>query len=129
MFKDCSAVELADLLEGMTFHPHNTGGLSMLDEATLAFGRESDQIRQAQHAFSLARHAHKRSWDTAAQQYGDQAWEEAIDAARRLATLLRGLGDTCIARCQRPAGWGTCGLPLGDDGKCRSSLGHSDGDK
>jgi hypothetical protein len=126
MLKDRTAAELADLLEGMARHPHNTGGLSMLDEATFAFGRHGDDVARAQHAFSAARHAHMRSWDEGRQQYSEEAWQVAMLAAVTLAEALRPLGGVAIARCQRPAGWGTCGLPLDDDGVCRSSLGHTD---
>jgi len=126
VFKHATAEELANMLEAMSRHPHNTGGLSMLDEATLAFGNKDPKIREAQQDFSTARHRHHRSWNTQAQSYSDELWESALDCARKLATLLRPLGDTRITRCDREAGWGTCGLPLDDDGVCRSSLGHTD---
>lgn len=126
MIKDRTAAELADLLESMARHPHNTGGLSMLDEATMAFGRYRDDIARAQQGFAAARHAHMHSWDEKRQQYSEEAWDKAMGAAGYLALLLRPLGDTRIARCQRPAGWGTCNLPLDDDGVCRSTLGHTD---
>ena len=51
-----------------------------------------------------------------------------MTAAHALAAALRPLGDARIARCKRPAGHGTCNIPLGDDGQCRSTLGHTDED-
>lgn len=126
MLKDATAAELADLLEEMVHHPHSTGSLSMLDEATMAFDRHGETIGEAQRAFASARHAHQRSWDTETQNYSPELWARAMEAARELARQLRPLGDTRIVRCKRPAGWGTCNLPLGDDGVCRSSLGHTD---
>lgn len=126
MFKNCTAEELANMLEGMSRHSHNTGGLSMLDEATLAFGRKSPKIMEAQQIFSTARHLHHRSWSTERQNYSDKLWRDAMESARGLADLLRPLGDMRIARCERQADWGTCNLPLSDDGVCRSSLGHTD---
>ena len=59
---DRTAAELAAALEVMDDFPHNTGGLSMLDEATLAFGWKYEQVGPAQQAFAEARHAHMRSW-------------------------------------------------------------------
>ncbi|MET9263722.1 hypothetical protein [Amycolatopsis sp. NPDC004079] len=126
MLKGKSAVELADALETMESFPHNTGGLSMLDEATLAFGGKSAEIGEAQRTFSQARHAHKSSYSSASGGYSDDQWHQVMQAAHRLAALLRALGDVRIARCSRPASWGECGLPLDEDGQCRSSLGHAD---
>jgi len=126
--KDATAAELARDLEVMEDFPHNTGGLSMLDEATLAFGWKYPEVGSAQRAFADARHAHMRSWSTGAQAYSDEAWRTAMDAALSLAAALRKLGDMRIARCKRPAGWGTCNLPLDGDGECRSTLGHTDGE-
>lgn len=126
MFKESTAEELAGMLESMSSYPHNTGGLSMLDEATMAFGRRDGGVREAQQAFSISRHQHMRSYRTETGGYSDEAWEKAMGAARELAVLLRPLGGTRIARCGRKVGWGTCGLPLDDDGVCRSSLGHTD---
>lgn len=124
--KDCTAAELARDLEIMEDSPHNTDGLAMLDEATMAFGRKSQHVADLQRAFANARHAHMRSWSTETQAYSDQAWREAMAAAYDLAAALRELGDVRVARCRRPAGWGTCNLPLDDDGQCRSILGHTD---
>lgn len=126
---DRTAAELAGMLDGMEAFPHNTGGLSMLDEATLAFGRKSQHVAELQRAFASARLAHMRSWSTEAQAYSDEAWRAAMAVARSLAAALRELGDARIARCKRPAGWGTCDLPLDDDGQCRSTLGHTDGNE
>lgn len=125
--KDCTAAELARDLDIMEEFPHNTGGLSMLDEATMAFGRKSQHVAELQRAFASARHAHMRSWSTELQSYSAEAWHAAMDAAHALAAALRELGDMRIARCKRPAGHGTCNLPLDDDGECRSTLGHTDG--
>jgi hypothetical protein len=122
MLKDRSAAELADALDGMVNYPHNTGGLSMIDEATYAFGRRSQELAEAQRKFSDARHAHMRSYTTASGNYTDASWQAAMDAAHQLATLLRPLGDTRIVRCGRPDSMGTCSLPLNDDGTCNSSF-------
>ena len=70
-----------------------------------------------------------RSYLTETGNYTDEAWQKAIDAAHALAAALRPLGGTVIARCEKRAGWGTCGLPLDDDGQCRSTLGHTGDDQ
>ena len=123
--KDSTAAELARDLDIMEDFPHNTGGLSQLDEATMAFGRENPRLADLQRAFATARYAHMRSYSTETQEYSDEAWRTAMDAAHALAGALRELGDMRIARCKRPCGWGTCNLPLDDDGECRSTLGHT----
>jgi len=124
--KDSTAAELARDLDIMEDSPHNTDGLSQLDEATMAFGRKSPHLADLQQAFASARYAHMRSYSTETQGYSDQAWRAAMDAAHTLAAALRELGDVRIARCKRPCGRGTCNLPLDDDGECRSTLGHTD---
>jgi hypothetical protein len=126
MLSDATATELARDLEVMKDFPHNTGGLSMLDEATLAFGWKYEQVGPAQRAFAEARHAHKRSYRTETGNYADEAWDRAMQAASALAAALRPLGDTRIARCKRPTGWGTCNLALDDDGTCHGRD-HDDG--
>jgi hypothetical protein len=121
---DRTATELADGLDIMHRHRHNTGGLSMLDEATLAFGWKYEQIGPLQRAFAEARYAHMRSYRTETGNYSDEAWDRAMQAASALAAALRLLGDTRIARCTRPSKWGpVCDFPLEDDGTCRAS-GH-----
>ncbi|WP_181785351.1 hypothetical protein [Streptomyces phytophilus] len=125
MLKDRTAAELADALEIMERHPHNTGGLSQLDGATLAFSRYPG-VGEKQQAFTDARQAHLRSYDSERDGYSGEAWGKAMQAARELAAALRPLGDTRIAHCTRQARWGTCELPLDDDGECRSTLGHTD---
>jgi hypothetical protein len=125
MLKHSTAEELADLLEGMAHHPHNTGGLSMLDEATAAFGELWTPMAEAHQVFGSARYRHMRSYSRDAGGYSDDAWEQAMNAARALARLLRPLGGFRIARCERQAPWGTCELPLDGEGACRSSLGHT----
>jgi len=123
---DRTAAELADALEVMPDYPHNTGGLSMLDEATLAFGWKYETVGPAQRAFAEARHAHMRSYRTETGNYTDETWNRAMQAAHALAAALRPLGDTRIARCNRPSKWGeTCDFPLEDDGTCRAT-GHTD---
>ena len=124
--KDCTAAHLAGMLDATENNPHSTGALSALDEATLAFRRKSPRLAELQSAFGNARYAHMRSYSTATQGYSDQAWDTAMSAAHSLAAALRELGDMRIARCKRQAGWGTCNLPLDDDGQCRSSSGHKD---
>jgi hypothetical protein len=126
---DKSAAQLADLLDGMRDFPHNTAGMSMLDEATIAFRDLSPAVREAQGAFGEARYRHARSYRGGPVGYSDESWAAALTAAGRLADMLRPLGDTRISRCKRQAGWGVCNLPLDPDGGCRSSLGHVDAEE
>lgn len=123
MFQESTATELADYLEAAHRHPHMTGVLSMLDEATISFGRKSAEIAEAQRAFANARYAHMRSYSNG--KYSDTAWSEAMEAARNLAATLRPLGDTIIDRCKEPTGWGTCNLPLDDQDQCRMRNEHT----
>jgi hypothetical protein len=120
MLDDRTAAQLADALEAMDGFPHNTGGLSVLDEATLEYGWRYPQVGAAQRAFANARHAHMRSYRTEAGSYSDEAWQRAMAAAHSLAAALRPLGGLRLARCARPSEWGTCGLALDDDGTCHS---------
>ena len=115
---DRTAAELADMLDGMERFPHNTGGLSLLDEATLALGWKYPDVGGPQKAFAEARYAHMRSYRTETGNYTDEAWTKAMDAAHALAAALRPLGDLRLARCTQPAKWGTCDLALDDDGTC-----------
>lgn len=124
MLKERSATELADHLDGMRNHPHNTGGLSMLDEATLEFGWRYETVGPAQQEFAAARHRHMRSYSSERGNYTDESWQAAMDAAHRLAEALRQLGDTRIPRCKEKAGWGTCGIGLNDDGTCKAARDH-----
>ncbi|MFW3477363.1 hypothetical protein [Streptomyces microflavus] len=124
MLKERTAAELADALDGMQHHQHNTGGLSMLDEATLEFGWRYPSIGPAQEAFAKARHLHKRSYRTEVGNYSDESWQDAMDAARQLAEALRPLGETRIPRCKERTGWGTCGIGLKDDGTCPATDEH-----
>lgn len=110
----CTPGSRLDLLE---LRPHLTGPLSMLDEATLAFGWKYPEVAAEQRAFAAARSAHMSSCRETGE-YSDEAWREAMTAAHALADALRPLGDIRIARCKQPAGWGTCDLPLDDDGVC-----------
>ena len=91
--QDCTAAELADMLDGVERFPHNTGSLSMLDEATLAFRRKDAGLAALQRKFASARLAHMSSWSTEAQAYSDEAWRAATEAAHSLAAALRELGD------------------------------------
>lgn len=118
MYQDSTPAELADMLDLMERFPHSTGSLSMLDEATLAYGRKYPAINGPQRAFAAARHAHMDSYRTGRGNYTDESWREAMRAAHALADALRPLGDTVIARCKRQTGWGTCNIPLDDDGTC-----------
>ena len=129
--KDCTAIELADMLDALDVGSRavkGTGWLSMLDEATLAFGSKYPAVTGSQREYGRARYAHLTSYSPETDAYSDEEWERAIDAAHSLAAALRELGDVRIARCKRPAGWGVCNLPLDDDGQCRSTLGHTDGE-
>ena len=122
MLKDSTAAQLADALDIMVRHPHDTMGLSLLDEATMAFGDKSPELYEAQTAFANARDRHMRSYTTERGDYTDESWAGAMVAAGRLAALLRPLGDMRIARCKEAAGWGTCNLPLDADGACRGTF-------
>lgn len=124
MLKEMSAAQLADALDGMADFPHNTGGLSMLDEATLEFGWRYPTVGPAQQAFANARHRHMRSYTPERGNYTDESWVEAMEAAHQLAGALRPLGDTRIPRCQEQTGWGTCGIGLRDDGTCSAAREH-----
>lgn len=110
--KDYTAEQLARALEVMDDFPHNTGGLSMLDEATMAWGGKYGHIAPLQKALADARHAHMRSYRSDIGNYSQEKWAEAIAAAHALA-------EAWIPRCKRPTGWGTCNFPLEDDGTCR----------
>lgn len=124
--KDMTAAELARCIEQTADFPHNTGALSMLDEASLAFGMKYPKVGEVQRAFADARHRHMRSYSASSGGYSDDAWNEAMTGALQLASELRSLGDTRIPRCKRLARHGVCNLPLSDDGQCHSSLGHAD---
>ena len=124
MLKEKTAAELADALDVMDDFPHNTGGLSMLDEATLEFGWRYPTVGPAQQAFAAARDRHKRSYTTERGDYSDEAWQAALDAAHALAAALRPLGDTRIPRCKEQTGWGECGIGLRDDGSCSAAREH-----
>lgn len=124
MLKERTATEIADALEAMRHHRHNTGGLSLLDEATLEFGWRYNMVGPAQEAFAAARQRHLRSYSTERNGYSDEAWDAAMEAAHRLAEALRPLGDTRILRCKEQARWGTCGIGLRDDGQCPAGSDH-----
>jgi hypothetical protein len=123
---DLTAAQLAYGLYDLRNLAHLTAAASMLDEATIAFGRLNPELAAAQREFAAARYVHKRSYATGSGTYGTAEWNAVVEAGERLAVLLDQLGDTVIARCKRKAGWGTCNLPLDQDGECRSSLGHTD---
>lgn len=125
-YKELTAVQLADHLDTVAGTPHLVAVLSALDEATLAYRRKSQALDAAQRAFGNARYTHQRSFSPATDTYSEQAWQSAVDAAAALAAQLRPLGDTRILRCTRMSGHGVCGIPLDDDGVCRSTLGHTD---
>lgn len=118
--KDMTAAELARALS-LPAEVLTTGYLSMLDEATVAFGNLDAHVKESQAAFSQARSDHMRSWDAPDAPPGDlspQAWNRAVAAARALADALRPFGDLRIARCKRQTRWGTCNMPLGLEGSC-----------
>lgn len=125
-YMDLTAAELADCLDLVPKHPHNTGALSQLDEATLAYGWKFPGVAGWQSAFADARHRHMYSYRTEVGNYSDEAWQEAVGAAHDLAVAMRRLGDLRLERCQRAAGWGTCNLVLDDDGTCHGQD-HTDG--
>jgi hypothetical protein len=122
---DSTPAELAGMLDGVGAAPHCTGPLSMLDEASLAYGWRYPQVGPLQRAFAEARHAHMGSYHYL-NGYSDEKWRQAVEAARALAEVLRPLGDARIERCARPTAWGVCESPLEEDGTCRSQD-HTDG--
>lgn len=126
MFEDGSAVQLAHVLDGVDNFPHNTGGMSMLDAATMEFGRFSPEVAEAHQVFSAARSRHHRSYTQERGGHSEEAWQEVATAAKRLAETLHPLGDLRIARCQIAStrGPGVCGLALDSDGVCRSDIYH-----
>lgn len=126
MFENGSAAQLAYTLDGVDKFPHNTGGMSGLDAATMEFGRFSPDVSEAHRAFSDARHRHHRSYTQERGGYSEDAWQETVTAAKRLAAALRPLGDLRIARCERKStrGPGVCGMALDSDGVCRSDIYH-----
>jgi hypothetical protein len=127
--KDWTAADLADALDALDTGSRavkGTGWLSMLDEATLAFGLKYPEVAAPQQEFGQARYAHLTSYRPETGGYADEEWQRAMSAAHSLAAALRPLGDKRIARCKRQTGWGTCNLPLDDDGQCRSTAGHTD---
>lgn len=121
-----TARELADCLDLVPKFPHNTGALSQLDEATVAYRYKFPGIAGWQQAFADARHRHMRSYRSAVGNYTDESWQAAVDAAHGLAEAMRALGDLRLERCQRPTGWGTCNFVLDDDGTCHGTD-HTDG--
>jgi len=127
VYQDSTPAELADMLDMMERFPHNTGSLSMLDEATMAYGRKYPAIDSARRAFAAARYAHMGSYRTETGNYSDESWRKAIEAAHALAAVLRPLGDARVERCKRQTGWGTCNIPLDDDGTCHVTE-HTDAD-
>jgi hypothetical protein len=89
MLKDRTPAGLADAIDDMRHFPHNTGGLSMIDEAAGQFARESIEVDRARRAFSRARYAHKDSYNPATGCMSDAAWRQAMTAADKLADTLR----------------------------------------
>lgn len=79
--KDWTAAQLAESLDLLELRPHLTGPLSLLDEATLAFGLKYPGVARQQKAFAAARYAHQRSAQETGE-YSGQAWHEAMAAAR-----------------------------------------------
>jgi hypothetical protein len=120
MLQDLTAADLADVLENPDQHWRTRDELAELTEATAPFGRKTEQIHQAQRQFSRAQF----EYSSAPPAESGDAWTSVVDAARRLATVLRPLGAVRIARCAAPTTWGTCKLPLDDHGQCPSPLGH-----
>jgi hypothetical protein len=125
--KYLSAQEIAAILSITSLRHSTTGMLSMLDEATLAFGRQDERVQKAQEEFSAARHRLMRSYDRATKDLSPVAWQDAIDKAHALAEVLATLGDTRIIRCQRPSERGVCALPIDPGTECDSSMHITEG--
>ena len=109
---ECTAAQLASLLDALGQSGTTTGWASMLDEAALPFMRHSAEVASASRAFSAARYALMRSYSTATEDYSPDAWNQLFDAGRELARALRPLGELVIARCPQ------CGVSLREDGTC-----------
>lgn len=122
-YKDMTAAQLADQLDQIARMPAEhavTGWVSMLDEATLAYWSTMPDTpaSEAQRLFAAARYIHMRSYTTERGDYDPAKWAKLQAAAFNLATELRAMGDYRIARCKAETGWGTCNLPLREDGTC-----------
>ena len=85
-------VLLAEALDDLRNWPHSTAGLSMADEATLAYRSVSLELDQAHQEFRRARNVHKDAESGRTGYPTGRAWDEAMEAAGRLAELLRALG-------------------------------------
>jgi hypothetical protein len=125
-YQDMTAVQLASQLDQIAHTPAEsaaTGWVSMLDEATLGFWSTmpGTAVAEAQQAFGHARGSHMRSYTTERGDYDPAKWAELQSAAVNLATELLALGDYRIARCKAETGWGTCNLPLREDGTCSAA--------
>ncbi|MEU4080432.1 hypothetical protein [Streptomyces venezuelae] len=119
MLNTLTPTELADVLDSVHRQsPELTGPLSMLDEATLGWTWRYPQITEAQQAFSRARHQQFPRTRT------EQTWQEVVATAAALSAAFRELGDVRLERCAVPAGWGTCGLALPEQGPCRGEQEH-----
>lgn len=125
---DKTAAELADILRTLRTFRHNTGGLSMVTEATLAYQDLSPALGVAYRALADAGWKHRRSYSSATDTYSETAWDDVADAADQMATHLNVLGDYVLPRCKRPSAHGVCNAPLHyyPDGVCQSSVGHTD---
>ena len=88
-----TAAEIADMLSFAAANGASSGALSMLDEGALAF-RAHPGVSPALQEFSAARFIYQRN--------GDSSWPAAAGAARRLAEILRPIGDERV-----PDGWNT----------------------
>lgn len=118
-YMERTAAELAQMLHLLGGVPHSSGSLSMVLEATGPYRHIDPTLNETYRVLGDAAYRHQR--------YGtDEDWAACVAAGAAFAAGLERLGDLVIARCKRPSGHGTCGIPLGPDGECRSSLGHTD---
>lgn len=90
-----SATELAAALDAAR-PAHDTISMSMLSEAAFAFAERSQAVRIALGVLDRARVGHARS--DVDGQYSDRAWDVVVAAGRRLAEVLRPLGDLRVER-------------------------------
>lgn len=123
---DAAAADLAGMLRTCKSQPHQTAWLSMLDEATIAWGDVDASIATAQRAFGQARYAHQRSYSTATGGYSDERWQAAMEAAESLASALDRHGDRTLLRCKARTGWGACNAPMDEGQTCRSESFHEE---
>lgn len=115
-YKECSAAELAAMLDDLILGSVPTGALSMLDEAALSWTSVHPQLKSAHREFSSARSVW---WPTTSARGTSDAWAQVVRTARELANGLRQYGDETLPLCGRPSVYGSvCSGVVTADGTC-----------